>query len=140
MALLITQNLLLFGLGLAGIKMIVGEAIDPLIFALLSFSTLFVQLFFVSIGMALTAAIQRIKSVMAITLGIVFFFFIIEMLNQSLMEKSLTYLTPFSYFKGSAILANRGYTASYLIVDLAVFVVFTLIACLVYQKRDVHSL
>ena len=140
MILLIIQNLLLFGLGLAGIKMIVGEAIDPLIFALLSFSTLFVQLFFVSIGMALAAAIQRIKSVMAITLGIVFFFFIIEMLNQSLMEQGLTYLTPFSYFKGSAILTSRGYEASYLIVDLAVFVVFSIIACVIYQKRDVHSL
>ena len=140
MILLITQNLLLFGFGLAGIKMIVGESIDPLIYALLSFSTLLVQLFFVGIGMALAAAIQRIKSVMAITLGVVFFFFIIEMLNQSLLEKGLTYLTPFSYFKGSAILASRGYESSYLIVDLAVFVVFTIIACVVYQKRDVHSL
>lgn len=140
MLLLIAQNLLLFVLGLAGLNGIVGESIDTRTFALLSFSTFFVQLFFVGIGLGLAGAIQRIKSVMAITLGVVFFFFIIEMLNQSLMEKSLTYVTPFAYFKGSGILANQSYDTVYLIVDLAVFVVFTLLGCWFYQKRDVHTL
>jgi ABC-2 type transport system permease protein len=140
LVLLAAQNILLFGIGLPATSLIVNQRIDAGIFALLSFSTLLVQLFFAGIGLLLAAAIQRIKSVMAITLGVVFFFFIIELLNQSLLEKNLTYLTPFSYFKGSGILASRSYDPAYLIVDLSVFVVFTAAAFVIYQRRDVHAL
>jgi ABC-2 type transport system permease protein len=137
---LIAQNIVLFGVGLAAINLIVFEKIDIGIYALLSFSTFFVQLFFVGIGLTLAAVLHKIKSVMPITLGVVFFFFIIELINQSLLEKSLTYLTPFSYFKGSGILASHSYDWSYLLVDLAVFVVFTLLAGWIYQKKDVHAI
>ncbi len=137
---LIAQNLVLFGVGIFTVGLITGETVDPAIYALLSFSTLLVQLFFVGIGLAIAAAMQKIKSVMPITLGIVFFFFIIEMINQSIMDKPLTYLTPFSYFKGSAILSAHGYDPIYLVVDLFVFVFFTALAFWVYQKKDVHAI
>jgi ABC-2 type transport system permease protein len=137
---LAAQNILLFGIGIAAVNLVVGDSIDMGVFALLSFSNFFVQLFFVGIGLALAALLQKIKSVMPITLGVVFFFFIIELINESLLEKPLTYLTPFSYFKGSAILSSHSYDPAYLLIDLAVFVVFTLLGYWIYQKRDVHSI
>jgi ABC-2 type transport system permease protein len=133
------QYVAIFTLGLASVRLIIKDGADAGIFALLSFVTFLVQLFFIGIGMAIAAALKKIKSVMPVTLGVVFFFFIIEMVNQSLLEKGLTFVTPFSYFKGSYILANRGYDTIYLIIDLTVFVVFTLLSYWIYQKKDVHA-
>ena len=82
---------------------------------------------------------RKIKAVMPITLAVVFMFYIVELINQSLLEEKLTYLTPFSYFKGADIIANSSYEFKYVAVDIAVFIIFTLLGCLIYQKKDVHS-
>lgn len=137
---IIAQNIALFAVGLAAVNLIVIDKIDVGIYALLSFSLFFVQLFFVGIGLALSAALQKIKAVMPITLGIVFFFFIIELINESLLDKNLTYLTPFAYFKGSAILASHSYELIYLVIDLAVFAVFSALGFWLFQKKDIHAI
>jgi ABC-2 type transport system permease protein len=136
---LITQNIVLYAVGIVMIRLAIGENLDLGIFALLSFSAFFVQLFFAGLGLATAALAQRIKSVMPITLGVVFFFFIIELVNESLRDVKLSYLTPFAYFKGSDILSARGYNTPFLLIDLAVFVLFTALACLIYQKKDFHA-
>jgi ABC-2 type transport system permease protein len=133
---LVTQNLVLLFVGIVMIRLIVGGSLDVGLFALLSFSTFFVQLFFVGIGLTIAALAQKIKSVMPITLGVVFFFFIIELVNESLRDVKLSYLTPFAYFKGSGIISAHGYNTTYLLVDLAVFAVFTAIGYWIYQKKD----
>jgi|WetSurMetagenome_2_1015567.scaffolds.fasta_scaffold186845_2 ABC-2 type transport system permease protein len=134
------QNILLFACALAFVSTVIQDTVDTGILALLCFSIFFVQLFFVGVGSALAAILPRIKAVMPITLGVVFFFFIIEMINQSLLEKVLSYMTPFAYFKGSAIVGSHTYDLTYLAVDLAIFAVCTLISYLVYQRKDIHAI
>jgi len=136
---LIAQNLVIFVSGLMIIRMLIGESISLRIYALLTGSVFLVQLFFVGIGLVLAATLQRIKSVMPITLGVVFFFFIIELVNESLMEKKLTYVTPFSYFKGSLLISRQHYDIVYLLVDLAVFASLTALSYWIYQKKDIHA-
>jgi ABC-2 type transport system permease protein len=136
---LMAQNIAVFFLGYLIIQMIVKDPFDIGIYALMSFSLFFVQLFFIGIGFAYAAASRKIKSVMPITLGVVFFFFIIELLNESLLDKKLTYVTPFAYFKGSGIIENHRYDPVYIVIDLAVFVVFTLLAYWIYQRKDIHA-
>ena len=139
MVCVIVQNLLLFAAGLALIPILVRESYDIGIFALLSFSVLLVQMFFIGLGQVIAAAVQTLKQVMPIALGVVFFFFIIELINQSLLEKALTYLTPFSYFKGASILHLHGYDTSYLLSDIVVFLVLTLLAAWLYRRKDIHA-
>lgn len=136
---LIIQNLLIFFIGLLAVRIITQDHLNVGIFALMSFSIFFVQLFFVGIGLFIAAWMQKIKSVMPIALGVVFFFFIIELVNESLLEKKLTYVTPFSYFKGSDLLLDKHYDLAYLVTDLAVFAIFTLLAYRIYQKKDIHA-
>lgn len=139
LALLVAQNIALFGLGLLTIKLVIEDPVDIPVFTLQSFTTLYVQLFFLGLGFAIAALASRIKSVMPVALGIVFFFFIIEMINESLLLKELTYVTPFAYFKGSGILANRHYDPVYLTIDLAFFVVMTALSYWLYQRKDIHA-
>lgn len=133
------QNILLYGIGLLMLRLATEDKMNPAIFALQSFSTFFVQLFFLGIGMAIAALSGKIKSVMPVTLGVVFFFFIIQMINESLLLKELTYMTPFAYFKGAGILSKRGYDLSYLALDLAVFVAMTALSYFIYGKKDIHA-
>jgi len=135
----IAQNLLLVLAGLVSVPLIIGGGGDAGILTLLLLSTLLVQLFFLGIGQVVAVSFQRIKQVMPIALGVVFFFFIVEMVNESLLEKALTYATPFAYFQGSSILARHGYDPVYLLIDLAVFGVATLIAGHIYRTRDLHA-
>lgn len=136
---LVTQNLVLFGIGLLVIRLVINEPFDLRLFALISFSVFFVQLFFVGIGMTIAALAQRIKSVMPLTLGVVFFFFIIELINESIRDQKLSYLTPFAYFKGAGIISNQGYIPGYLMADLAVFLAFTALSCYIYHKKDFYT-
>lgn len=135
---LVTQNLVLFGIGLLVIRLVINEPFDLRVFALISFSVFFVQLFFAGIGMTIAALAQRIKSVMPITLGVVFFFFIIELINESVRDLKLSYLTPFAYFKGAGIISSQGYNPGYLLADLAVFLSFTALSCYIYHKKDFY--
>ncbi len=136
---LIAQNVVLYIAGILMVRLVIGEGLDFAVYALLSFSAFFVQLFFVGIGLTVAALAQRIKSVTPIALGVVFFFFIIQLVNESVRDVKLSYLTPFAYFKGSGILSSRGYDTAFLLIDLAVFVFFSGLACLIYRKKDFHA-
>lgn len=133
------QNIIVFVVCLSEVSLLIKDVVSTEVLMLLTLSILLIQLFFVGVGMLLSVLLNRIKNVMPITLGVVFLFFIIELINQSLLDKNLTYLTPFSYFKGADLLANRSFDLIYLSLDLAVFIGFTFISYVIYQKKDVHA-
>lgn len=115
------------------------EGIDfSLFFELLGAMTM-VQLFFIGLGSLIAALLDRIKNPTPMTLGIVFFFFIVELVNQSLLDANLTYLTPFSYFKGSDLLAHGGYDPVYVLIDLAVFAGTVILSYWIFTRKDIHA-
>lgn len=137
--LVIIQNVILYTLTLTETLIVINNDFSLKVFTLLSMSILLVQLFFIGVGMFLSVIIKKIKNVMPITLGVVFGFFIIELVNQSLLEAKLTYLTPFSYFKGSSIISSAAYDIKYLLLDLVFFAILITLSYVVYQRKDIHA-
>ncbi|MCK8058682.1 MULTISPECIES: ABC transporter permease subunit [unclassified Fusibacter] len=137
--LIVSQNIITFLCTLAAAVIIIDEGFSFIVFTLMSLSVLLVQLFFVGVGLFISVIISKIKNVTPITLGVVFMFFIIELVNQSLLDSKLTYLTPFSYFKGSYIISHQAYDMKYVYLDLLIFICFTAITYVIYQKKDVHA-
>lgn len=135
---LLTQNILLFATAYIFVRLILEEGFDLRLMLLMSFATFFVQLFFVGLGLSLAAALQKLKSVMPLTLGVVFFFFAINMVNDSLQDRKLSFFTPFAYFKGSDLIRAEAYDPAYIITALAVFTGFSLLAWLIYRKKDFY--
>ena len=134
------QNLIFYTVALLSTILILTDHVLPLwLFTCMCLSILLVQLFFVGIGMLCAAAFKKIKSVMPITLGVVFIFYILEMINASVMDPKLAYLTPFSYFKGSRILENNGLSATFVLLVLCLFVLFICTSYFIYQKKDIGS-
>ena len=109
------------------------------IFTLMCLSIFLVQLFFIGIGFIVAVSFKKIRSVMPMTLGIVFLYFILEFINQSISDKKLALLTPFAYFKGSDIIKLSAFQGKYIACVLLVFILGSLISLFIYHKKDIPS-
>lgn len=108
-------------------------------FLLISFSLMLIQLFFVALGFLLSVTIRKIKTVFPISLGVVFFFFVLQMVNQAIDDPKLAYSTPFAYFDIPKIITTRSYNASLLIANLAFTTIFIILTYIIYNKKNIPS-
>lgn len=118
---------------------ITDQYFNKSIFLLMNLSMLGVELFFAGFGFLLSVIIKRIKTVLPVALGIVFGFYILQMLNQSLTDPALAYLTPFAYFDIAKIVETGRYDPVYFICDLVLIVAFTAVTYMIYQHKDMPS-
>lgn len=139
LSLIVIQNIVLTSYTFLVSILTINENFDYKLFFYMNISVFLVQLFFVGVGLLISVLIGKIKNVMPITLGVVFMFFIIELVNESLMDAKLKYLTPFSYFKGSDILLTNGLELKFLLLDIFVFITCLLISYVLYNKKDVAA-
>lgn len=139
LVMVVLQNLLLYAVGWLLLKNFAGGSVDMGVHALLSFSVLWTQLFFIGVGLPIAALARRIRAVTPVALGVVFFFFIIELVNESLRETALDFATPFAWFRGSDILRVEQYNPVFLTMDLALFALLTLAAVVIYDHRDMRA-
>lgn len=109
------------------------------IFFMLSFTLFLVQLIFLALGVLISVVLPKIKSVLPISLGTVFAFFIIGMLSSTTGDDAMRYITPFKYFDTNYIIKNSSYEAAFIIIEI-VFIVVTISASyFVYSKKDIHA-
>jgi len=106
---------------------------------LLSLTLFFLQLFFLAMGILISLAVPKIKSVLSISLGTVFAFFIIGALVSTTGDEALRYLTPFKYFDFAYIMQNSSYESSFMMVAIAFIVIAITASYLIYSKRDIHA-
>lgn len=102
-------------------------------------SLFLVQLFFLTFGMFISVFMDKLKTVIPVSLGVVFGFFILNLLNESITGKPLSALTPFAYFSTSGIYENGSYDMKWLLLNCILVVVFSVGAYIRYIKKDIHS-
>lgn len=112
---------------------------DFFTFLIINGSLFLVQLFFVGFGFLLSVLIKKIKTVLPITMGVVFGFFIIQLLNETLGEKSLTYITPFAYFNMADMIKTGQLNGTYVLLDIVLVLIFVGITYWIYQHKDMPS-
>jgi len=108
-------------------------------FLMMSMAFFFLQVIFIALGFMLGAVIPKIRSVLPLSLSIVFGFFIIGMVAATLDQKNLYYLSPFKYFDTITILEKSTYQASFMIMGVLVTTVAVFTGYMVYTRRDIHS-
>jgi ABC-2 type transport system permease protein len=116
------------------------ETIDFGLFVLMTGGLLFLQIFFAAIGLLVSVLLKRIRTVLPISLGVVFFFYVLYLLNETLQNAKLAYLSPFSYFKMGDILVDHAYQAGFVISFAILVVVFVAAAYGVYTRKDLPSI
>lgn len=115
------------------------ESYNFKIFFMISISMFFVQLIFMSLGISICVIVAKIKSVISVSLGTVFTFFIIGMLNSAANDEKLRYLSPFNYFNTTYIIENSSYEASFVIVSIVFVIVSIISSYIIYSKKDIHA-
>ena len=109
------------------------------IFFMISITLFFVQLIFMVLGVIISVMLPKIKSVLPITLGTVFGFFMVGMLSSTVGDKASRFLIPFKYYDTAYIIKNSSYEVSFIIVEM-IFIIVTIFASyLIYDKKDVHA-
>lgn len=137
-SLLITNIVYLVAVPLL-LNAMVGAIIDTKTFLLLSFTILFVQLFFLGLGFLVSAWASKIRSVLAVSLTTVFGFYIAGALDSIIGNTAIRYLTPFKYFDFAYIVKNSSYEFQFVLIEAVVVILAIVTSYYVYVKRDIRS-
>lgn len=104
----------------------------------ISLSLLFIQLIFFALGIIISVIVPKIRSVLPLSLGIVFGFFIVGLFSSAIGDAALRYLTPFKYFDAHYIMQHASYEMPYLLVGIGIVVVSIVASYIIYVKKDIH--
>lgn len=131
---------ILFSIGcLFALGVIAKAEIDYQLLLLFLGSLLLTQLFFMSLGLFMSVFMDKLKTVIPVSLGTVFGFFILNMLNESIEGKPLNALTPFAYYSPGLIYSNMSYETRWLLLNIVLVILFTTVAYIKYIKKDIPS-
>lgn len=106
-------------------------------FWMISMTLFFTQLIFLSLGIVISIVFPKIKSVLTVSLGTVFTFFIIGLLVATTDDGVKRYLTPFKYFEPAYIIENSSYEISFLFVGMGIVMSSLVASYVIYTKKDV---
>lgn len=136
-SLLITQVVYLIS-SILIVSFITSEEYDRGIFLLILISFSIIQCIFFAIGCLLSVILPKIKSVLPVSLAIVFGFYIIGLFSASIVDDGLRAFTPFKYFEPSSMIKNGSYESTYLLLSLSIIVIAVALSYYIYQKKDIH--
>lgn len=139
LTLLLATNIIYFAVASLIASAVALEPYDYGAFALISLSLLLVQLIFLAMGVAAALLLPRIKTVLPVTLGTVFAFFILTFVSSSTGDGVLRYVTPFHYYDRAYIILHSGYETGFVAATIVIIAACTLFGYIRYQKRDVHA-
>ena len=103
---------------------------------MISITLFFIQLIFLALGVIVSVIFPKIKSVISVSLGTVFAFFMLGMIASSTDDTVLRYLTPFNYFDSFYIIDHAAYETSFIVTGAIVMIVAIVTSYTVYRKKD----
>jgi ABC-2 type transport system permease protein len=109
------------------------------IFFMITLTLFFIQLIFLSLGLFLSVVVRKIKSVITVSLGTVFTFFVIGMLSSTSGDPGKRYLSPFKYFDTAYLINHSSYEASFMIVGVLFVTACIVASYIIYTRKDIHA-
>lgn len=110
------------------------------LFTLFTLSLLFIQIFFASLGIFVSVFLKRVRTVLPISMGIVFIFYIIHLLNETLKDTKLGLISPFDYFNLAEIYKNMNYDSLNLLLWFVLVGVFIFLSFLLFGRKDLPTI
>lgn len=139
LAILVITNLVFLVVSYAMARAVAVNDFEIRAFFLISAANFFVQLMFAALGFFVSVLFLRIRSVLPVSLGVVFAFFIIGMFGSVIGDKASRYFTPFKYFNLPYIMKHSAYEPLYLGIGAAIIAVSVGAGCLLFIKKDFHG-
>ena len=139
LCLLVGSNIVFNVVVLIIAEQVTDQGIEAGKMLVLTTTVFLVQLFFFAIGFLLAMIIRKIKSVVSVSLPVVFSFFIIAMVGDVVAGDKVRYLTPFKFFNPMYIIQQGNYEFQYLLLELVVIVVAVITGFIIYNRKDIRA-
>jgi ABC-2 type transport system permease protein len=139
LTLLLATNLTVIGVSLGMAYAVSSSPFDVKVFLLISVTLFLVQLFFLSLGLMTSVLAKNIKSVISVSLPIVFSFFIIGMLDTVIGSQAVRYLTPFKFYDFIYIVKHGSYELQFLGLEFLLVTLFIASAFIIFAKKDLPA-
>ncbi|MDP4145156.1 MAG: ABC transporter permease subunit [Bacillota bacterium] len=110
------------------------------LFFMINLTLFFIQLIFLALGVVVSVFFNNLKSVLPISLGVVFGTYIIgALLAAGKNDDAARFLSPFRYFDITYIIKNSSYETTYLITGAVIVIASVIISYIIYNKKDIHA-
>ena len=116
-----------------------NESFDLNTFLLINFTLVITQSFFLFLGFFVGVFIKRVRTIIPISLALVFGLFAIGAFAVNADSDKLRYLSPFKYYDYNYILDKQALEPSYLIFSGILIIILIIASFIIYQKRDIES-
>lgn len=137
--LFVITNLVYFAVVVALISKYSEGGPDMLKLFLMNGSLLLMQLIFFTIGIVVSGFMKKVRSVLPISLGMVFAFFAISAFAVTSNEDKLRFITPFQYYPTQQILDNTSYEWPFVILSAAIIIVGIGISYSRYIRKSIPA-
>jgi ABC-2 type transport system permease protein len=97
------------------------------------------QMFFLSVGVAVSLVVRKVPSVITFSLATVFGMYILAAFGGSLGEDKFDYLTPFKHIEATRIVATGEYDLAKIAISVAVIVLSITASYVLYQRRNIPT-
>lgn len=110
------------------------------LFFMINLTLFFIQLIFLAMGVAISVFFRKLKSVLPISLGTVFGFYMIgALIATGKNDDAARYISPFKYFDITYIIQHTAYEASYMIAGALIIAAAVAVTYFIYTKKDIHA-
>lgn len=115
------------------------DTLNTKIFLILSSSLFLVQLIFLALGMVISVTVKKVKNVVALSLPIVFGFYIVGAFESIFDTKVLQYLSPLKYFDPHYEIAHSAFELQFLAIALGLTIVGIIASYVLFNKKDISA-
>jgi len=107
---------------------------------MINLTLFFIQLIFLAIGVLISVFFNKLKSVLPISLGVVFGLYMLgALVSAGKSNEAARLISPFKYFDITYIIKNASYESSYIIMSAVIVVIAVVISYIIYIKKDIHA-
>jgi ABC-2 type transport system permease protein len=130
-------NIVYVAAAVAIANLVANEEFSLTAFLLISLSLFVISMIMFALGTVLAVLFPKIKSVVSVSLGVVFGFFVLGMVAG--LEETGRYLSPFKYIDYAHVMREETYEWEFMIVGGAIILLCFIISFIVYKKKDIHT-
>lgn len=97
-----------------------------------------IQLWFLSVGLVVSALVGRIRAVIGISMAAAFSFFVLAMFGSVIGDETIRYLTPFKYVDLLQVVKSQSYELPHIIVWASIVIIGIILSWILYRRKDIH--
>jgi len=98
-----------------------------------------IQLWFLAVGLTVSALVGRIRAVVGVSMAVVFGMFVLSLFGSVIGDEAIRYVTPFKYVDLLEVVTSQSYELPHIIVWASIVIVGFVLSWIIYTRRDVRA-